>query len=243
MDFHDSARPRLGQELGELAESEAALIKARVDLDHDLLEAIGTHDVLALAHPRQRLGQQLPRVNGLSDGVGRLPQSRQAGVRVILVAVLHEDVGTGLFDPDTDDVLPVLLELQDEARKVGVTREQDIGADLGSNKDELHSVDGHPDVGSVFFRAPVGGGEDEIDRGFGKRHDVLRVAAPIGVGPLHGDLAADDIRLEKGLQLLRQVTTHSQSDVVKVDQEGRVRSGGRDFTGPVHMGGLDVLIH
>ena len=53
--------------------------------------------------------------------------------------------------------------------------------------------------------------------------DVLRVAAPVGVGALDRDLALDDVAVEEGPELLGQVLLDAQGDVVEVDQEGGVR--------------------
>ena len=53
--------------------------------------------------------------------------------------------------------------------------------------------------------------------------DVLRVAAPVGVGALDRHLALDDVAVEEGPELLGQVLLDAQGDVVEVDQQGGVR--------------------
>ena len=55
-------------------------------------------------------------------------------------------------------------------------------------------------------------------------HDVLRIAAPVGVGPLHRDLALDDVAVEEGPELLGEILLDPQGDVVEVDQQGGVGS-------------------
>ena len=76
---------------------------------------------------------------------------------------------------------------------------------------------------AFFLLEPKAGREDEVDRRFGQRDDVLRVPAPVGVGPLDRDLALDDVAVEEGPKLFGQVLLDAQGDVVEVDQQGGVR--------------------
>ena len=152
-----------------------------------------------------------------------LHEAGERVVAVVLVAVLDEQIARRLANADADDVLAVLLELDDEAREVGVAREQNERADLGAREHELERVDREADVGRVLLRRPVGRREDQVDRRFGERHDVLRIAAPIGVGALDRDLALDDLRREEAAQLLSEVGADPHRDVVEVDEERGVR--------------------
>jgi len=89
-----------------------------------------------------------------------------------------------------------------------------------------NASDRQTDVGRVLLVAPCGR-EDEIDRGFGEGDDVLRVAAPVGVGALHGNLPPDHLRLEQALQLGLEVRPNRHRHVVEVDhQRGIGRVGG-----------------
>ena len=76
---------------------------------------------------------------------------------------------------------------------------------------------------AFFLLRAVGRREDQVDRRLGERDDVLRVAAPVGVGALDRDLALDDVAVEEGPELLRRGRADAQRDVVEVDEEGGVR--------------------
>ena len=214
---------RLRQELAELREADRSLVEGGVQLLHDLLEPVRTHHVTPARHLRDGILHELPGITSGTVEFRGLGEAGQARVRVVLVAILHEDVGARLLNPDADHVLPVLLELQHEARKVGVTRQQDERADFRPDEDEFEAVDRHPDVRRVLLVAPVGGGEDQIDGRFGERHDVLGVPTPVGVGALNADLSLDDVGVEERLELLRQVGTHPHRHIVEVDEECGMR--------------------
>ena len=51
---------------------------------------------------------------------------------------------------------------------------------------------------AFFFDDAVRRREDQVDRRLGERDDVLRIAAPVGVGALDGDLALDDLASRGG---------------------------------------------
>ena len=93
----------------------------------------------------------------------------------------------------------------------------------GRVKTSSMRVDGEADVGRVLLAGAEGRREDQVDRRLGERDDVLRIAAPVGVGALDGDLALDDVAVEEGPELLGQVRADAQRDVVEVDQQGGVR--------------------
>ena len=76
---------------------------------------------------------------------------------------------------------------------------------------------------AFFLLEPKAGREDQVDRGFRQRNDVLRVASPVGVGALDRHLALDDVAVEEGPELLGQVLLDAQGDVVEIDQQGCVR--------------------
>ena len=157
------------------------------------------------------------------DGVSVLPgQAGEVVVGVVLVAILDQQVAGRLADPDADHVLPVLLQLDDHRREVAVAREQDERADLGAGEHQLDRVNGKPDVRRVLLVGPEGRGEDQVDRRLGEGDDVLGIPSPVGVGPLDGDLAPDDLAPEKGLQFLGQIRADPQGDVVEVDEQRRI---------------------
>ena len=223
LQLHEPARRSLRKELAELAEAHAGLVEVRIQLLHDLLQPIRAHDVASRHHFFQRLADKHPGVPSLLVEFGRLGETGEARVGVILVAVLNEDVRARFLNAHADDVLPVLLELEHQAGKIRIPREQDIRPDLGSNEDELDRVDRHANVGRVLLVAPVRGREDQIDRRLRERHDVLRIATPVGIGSLDADLALDDIGVEKAFEFLREVAAHTHRDVVEVDEQRCVR--------------------
>src|SRR5690606_7555798 len=51
---------------------------------------------------------------------------------------------------------------------------------------------------------------------------VLRIAAPVGIGPLNRDLALDDVAVEEVPEFLGEVGANSEGDVVEVDQQRRI---------------------
>ena len=185
-----------GDKLRKLAEAEIPLTEPGVELQHHLLEAVGSHDVASCGHAAHRSVDEIPRVVGLAGDLGCLSKPGEARVRVVLVAVLNQDVRAGLLDSHTDHILSILLELQNQARKIRVTGEQNESADLGSGEDQLHPVDRHSDVGRVLLRAPVGRSPNQVYGRLGERDDILRIAPPVGISPLDGHLSADDVGLE-----------------------------------------------
>ncbi len=192
---------RLYHELREAGEPQILLVERRIDLLHDLLQAVGPHHVAMRRHLLHGLDHQVP---GIVPRVRHVALFREAGqlvVGVVLVAVLNQQVARRLADSDADDVLTVLLELQHERGKIRIARQQDEGADLGPREDELEGVHREADVRRVFLVRPVRRRPDHVDRGLGQRDDVLRVAAPIGVGALYGHLPLDDVRLQQAPQL------------------------------------------
>jgi hypothetical protein len=156
-----SSRPRppallrgLHAEARELRHAEVLLVERGVDLLHDLLEAVGAHHVAVLLHALMASVTSshgshflVPRVLGLHEAGERV-------VRVVLVAVLHEQVARRLADADADDVLAVLLQLEHQAREVGVAGEQDDRADLGTREDELHASMARRMSVAFFFALP-----------------------------------------------------------------------------------------
>ena len=213
-------------EARELRHAEVLLVERRVDFLHDLLEAVGPHHVAILRHARDGFGDQLPGVPLLRGRlVARLHEAGEGVVAVVLVAVLHEQVARRLADADADDVLAVLLELEHERREVRVAGQQDIRADFRAGEDQLDRIHREADVGGVLLGRAVGRGEDQVDGRFRQRDDVLRVAPPIGVRALHGDLAADDVGRQQVAQLRLQIGADAHRDVVKIDEQGRVGCG------------------
>jgi hypothetical protein len=139
------------------------LVERVVDILHHLLQAIGAHLVVVALHSLNCFGDELPRIV-LSGGfvLGLFHQTSERVVAVVLVAVLHEQIARRLANADPDDVLAVFLELDDEAREVGVAREQNERADLRPREDELECVDRQADVGRVLLRRPVRRREDQV---------------------------------------------------------------------------------
>src|SRR6185312_13912409 len=91
--------------------------------------------------------------------------------------------------------------------EIGVARQQDECADLRAREHELQRIDRQPNVGRVLLGGPVRRRENEVDRCFGQRHDVLRIAPPVGVRALHRDFAFDDVRREQITKFVSQVGT------------------------------------
>ena len=200
---HYATRRPFRKKFAELREADGSFVERRIKLLHDLLQPVGAHHVTALDHFRDRILGQKPGIAPFAIvQLRRLREAGEAGVGVVLVAVLDEDVGTRFLNPHSDYVLAVFLELQDEARKVRVSCEQDVCADLRTYEYEFERVDRHADIGRVLFVAPVGRSEDQIDRRFGEGHDVLGIATPVGIGALYAHLAFDDVGIEETLQLL-----------------------------------------
>src|SRR4029078_11209489 len=115
---------RFRDEPRELRHAEVLLVERAIDLLHHLLEASGAHDVAVALHPGDGFGHQLPRIALHYFFLAGLHESRERVVAVVLIAVLHEQVARRLTNSDADDVLAVFLELDDEAREIGVAREE-----------------------------------------------------------------------------------------------------------------------
>ena len=176
------------------------------------------------------LDHQLPRVALHVLDVARLREPSQLVVRVVLVAVLDEQIARGFPDPHADHVLAIFLQLEHERREIGIAGQENERPDLGPREDELERVNREADVGRVFLVGAVRRREDQIDRRLGQRHDVLGIPAPVCVGALHGDLSADDLRLEQAFQLGLQIRADRHGYVVEVDhQRGVGRVGGGFF--------------
>jgi hypothetical protein len=222
-DRHQPLLGGIGDELRELRVAVVLLVERGVDVLHHLLEAVGAHDVAVLLHATDGLDHELPRVPLLHVFLARLHEAGEGVVAVVLVAVHDEQVTRRLADADADDVLAVFLELGHQRREVGVAGEEDVGPDLGAGEDQLDGVDREANVGGVLLRRPVGRRHDHVDRGLGQWDDVLRIAAPVGIGALDGDLPLDDVRRQQRAQLAGEVGTDPHRDVVEVDQQRRVR--------------------
>ena len=104
----------------ELRHAEVLLIEGRIDFLHDLLQTIGAHHVAVALHAVHRFGDQLPRIPPGALVVARFGETGQRVVRVILVAIHHQQVAGRFADADADHILAVLLELDHHAREVGV---------------------------------------------------------------------------------------------------------------------------
>ena len=207
----------LDHELAEPIEARVLLIEMRIDLLHDLFEAIRAHRVVAVLHPEHRLDHELPRIAPYILRLIRLGEPGQLAVAEILVAILDQQV-TGRFpDSHANDPLPVFLEFQHQARKIAVARQQDERPDFGPGEYQLQRVDRQPDIGRVLLVRPECRGEDEIDRRLRQGNDVLRIAAPVGVRALDRDLASNHFRVQQPAKLVLQIGADSEGDVVKID--------------------------
>jgi hypothetical protein len=209
---------RLDYELAEAVEAGVAFIEVGVDLLHDLLQPIGPHHVPVSGHLRHGFRGELPWIPLGGRGVDFLGQPRQIVVRVVLVAVLDQQIAGRFPDAHSDHVLPILLELDDHGGEVTVAREQNEGSDLWPSEHQLDGVDGQADVGRVFLARAKCRSEDEIDGRLGERDDVLRVAAPVSVGSLDRDLALDDVAVEESAKLFGQVLLDAEGDIIEVDE-------------------------
>ncbi len=99
--------------LGEAREPNVLLVERGVDLLHHLFQPVGPHDVVVRRHLLHGLDHELPGIVPFVGDVGLLGEPGQLVVRVVLVAVLDQQVARRLADPHADDVFPVLLELED----------------------------------------------------------------------------------------------------------------------------------
>src|SRR2546423_4486004 len=217
-----TAMCRFRYEPRELGHADVLLVERGVDRLHYLLEAIGAHHVAVPLHAIDRFGDELPRIFLDDFFLARLHEAGEGVVAVVLVAVLDKQVARRFADADADDVLPVFLELDDEAREIRIAGQQDEGADFRSGENQLQSVDGEANVGGIFLRGPVCWREDQIDRRFRERHDVLRISPPVGVRALHGHFAFDDVGGEEVFQLRLEIGANAHRDVVEVDEQGGV---------------------
>src|SRR5690606_34499948 len=87
------ARGRVRQELAELAVTQLPLVEVRVQVEHHLLQPVRAHDLVVAGHVPDRTLHENPRVLARQVLlVARTRQPRQRGVRVILIAVLYEQV-------------------------------------------------------------------------------------------------------------------------------------------------------
>src|SRR5207245_117654 len=131
---------RLYHELREAREPCVLLVERGVDLLHNLLQAVGAHDVIVRRHLLHRFDDQLPGIAAHIRDVALLGESGELVVRVVLVAILNQQIARRLADPNADHVLAVLLELQHQGREVRVPGQEDEGPDLGAREDELQRV-------------------------------------------------------------------------------------------------------
>src|SRR2546422_272730 len=210
-----------------IRESSSDLLIQNCDEYYSYNELAGLTKESDVTHERH--DHQVPGIVPLVRDVALFREAGQLVVGVVLVAVLDQQVARRLADPHADDVLAVLLELQHEGRKIGIARQQDERADLGPREHELEGVDGETDVRCVLLVRPVRRRPDHVDRGFRERDDVLRVAAPIGVGALYSHLPLDDVRLQQAPQLRLEIRADPHRHIVEVDHERRVGRVGRGF--------------
>ena len=164
--------------------------------------------------------------------VGFLGQAGEVAVGVVLVAVLNQQIAGRFPDAHPDDVLPVLLELDDQ-RGESLSPESRMKVPISGRVNTSSVASTARRMSVAFFLLVPNAGRRSGRSTIGQRHDVLRVAAPVGIGPLDRHLALDDVAVEQGPELLGQVAPNAQGDVVEVDQEGRVRC-----VGDVHARGV-----
>src|SRR4051812_42806179 len=112
-DQDQTAVAGLDDELAEPIEAGIPLIEIRVDLLHDLLQPVRAHDIAVAGHLGNRLTGELPGIPLGGWGIDFLGESGQIVVRVVLVAVLNQEVAGRLSYAHSDHVLPVLLQLDD----------------------------------------------------------------------------------------------------------------------------------
>src|SRR5204863_8508104 len=94
---------RLHHELREAREPQILLVERRIDLLHDLLQAVGPHHVAMRGHLLHGLDHQLPGIVPLVRDVTLFREAGQLVVGVVLVAVLDQQVARRLADADADD--------------------------------------------------------------------------------------------------------------------------------------------
>src|SRR5450759_1850097 len=148
----------------ELGHAEVLLVERTVDLLHHLFESVGAHHVAVALHLSDGFGDELPRVLLHCFLFAAPDQAGERVIAVVLVAVHDEEVARGFADAYSDDVLAVLLELGDEAGKIGIARQENERADLGPSENQLHCVDGETNIRGVLLRGAVRGRHDHVDR-------------------------------------------------------------------------------
>jgi hypothetical protein len=220
---HNPLLTGFDDELAEAVEAGIALVEIGIDLLHDLLQPVGAHHIPVASHLGHRFAGELPWIALGGWCVYFLRETCQVVIGVVLIAILNQQVAGRLSNSDPNHVLPVLFQLDHHRRKVAVPRQENESADLGASEYQLDRVYRKADVGRVFLTGPECRREDEINGGFGQRHDVLGIAPPIGVGALNRNFAFDDVAVEKGAKLFRQILLDAQRDIVKIDQQGSVR--------------------
>src|SRR6202158_2452444 len=211
------------EQLRERAVAVVALVEGRLLALHGLLDHRAPEHVLVLAHQRlDRFDHQAERLRGLLAQAVELRALLRVAPDVLvideLVAVVDQQVGRGVLDADTDDVLVVLLELGHQRREVAVAREDHEGVQVLLGVRQVHGIDDHLDVGAVLAGIELLRDVDELDRRLVERALVVDVALPVGIGLLYDDLALLEQPPEDqaDVELADLRVAHAESDVLEI---------------------------
>src|SRR5262249_5315694 len=148
-----------------------------------------------------------------------------AAVQVVvvdeLVAVVPQQVGRGLGQPEADDVLAQLLQLRHKRGEVAVAGDDDEGVDVVLGVRQVHGVHAQADVGRVFAGLTAARDLNQLDGRLVQRRGVLGEPAPIGVGLFDDDLAL----LDEALDHLDDVEpvpalVQADADVLEIKKDG-----------------------
>jgi hypothetical protein len=213
--------------VAEGAEAVIGLVEGGLLALHGLLHHGAPEHLLVLALEgqdgvHQQREDLLLLLAGVGDDGGRpLLPAHQVLVEDELVAVLDEQIGGGVLDPQPDHVLVVLLQLGDQRREVRVARGDDEAVDVLLLERHVHGIHDQPDVGRVLAAHGFLGDLDELDGRLVEAALVVRVAAPVGVGLLDEQLAFVEQALEDEVHVELAVVgvTDADGDVLEIDEK------------------------
>ncbi len=122
-----------------------------------------------------------------------------------LVAVIEEQIGGRVLDPDPDDRLGVLAQLAHQRREIRIAADDDEGVDVALGVAQVEGIDDHADVGGVLARLAHVRNFDELERGLVQAALEVLVAIKVAVGLLDHDVALQQQTLENLLDVEARV--------------------------------------
>jgi hypothetical protein len=215
------------QQFAERPVTVVLLVERRLLPLHRVLDHGGEQDFLVLPPQGQQGLDEQPEhlLLGLRELGRHAGHGRRALVQVVvineLVAVVAQQVGRGLGQPEADHVLAQLLELGHQRGEVGVAGDDDEGIDVVLRVGQVHGVHAQADVGRVLAGLPAAGDLDEFDRRLVQGGCVLSKPAPVGVGLLGDDLALLNQPLDDLVDLEAvAAVVQADADVFKIKKDG-----------------------